>query len=298
MRIRAMQAIAALGLIAVLVGPALAAGPTSTLYVMNFGEFAGGTVQGLDLFQGLSESSFPSGNFVDTCIGVAGGDVRTMGYTDTYSGSRFNLAGGTLAGGPYLNSIANSQLHDGTSDGLRNYSVNYTNGDVLEFDRNWASPTVLFNAANSLPGAGYITMNALDGSFWLSQWGGPDRVEHRTHAGLLLSSFNSGIVGSSGLALDPADGTLWMSNGSNTLCQFSQAGSLLQSQAYSLNGSLLGMEFATTPVPEPSILALLGACAIALLGCVWRRRTMFTALRVWPQSMVPDVLERHQHTIG
>jgi hypothetical protein len=237
---------------------------------MNFGEY--GSVQGLDLFQGLSESSYPSGNFVDTCIGVAGGDVRTMGYTDTYSGSRFNLAGGPLPGGPYLNSIASSQLHDGTSDGLYNYSVNYATGDVIQFDRNWATPTVLFNATGSLPAAGYITMNAADGSFWLSEWGGPDRVEHRTHGGSLLGSFNSGIVGSAGLALDPADGTLWMSDGNNTLYQFSQAGTLLQSPTYSLNGSLLGMEFATTAVPEPSAFALLAAGLLLMIGFAWRNQ--------------------------
>ena len=112
---------------------------------------------------------------------------------------------------------------------------------------------------------------ASDGSFWLSQWGGPDSVVHLTHAGALLSGFNSGVFGSDGLALDPADGTLWMSNGNNTLYQFSQAGSPLQSQVYSgVSGQLLGMEFAT--VPEPSTLALLGMSAFGLLAWVWRRR--------------------------
>lgn len=250
---------------------ALAAiGPTSTLYVMNYGEFSGGTVVGLDLFQGANELSFPTGNAVDICIGVAGGDVRTMGYSGGDSGSRFNLAGSPLSGGPYANTIPNSQLHDGTSDGAFNYSVNYTTGDVLEFDRNWASPTVLFNATATLPGAGWITMNAADGSFWLSQWGGPDRVEHRSHAGGLLSSFNSGILGSAGLALDPVDGTLWMSDGSSTLYQFSQGGILLQSPTYSITGSLYGMEFETTSVPEPASLAALAVGAAILLR---RRRT-------------------------
>src|ERR1051326_8709104 len=42
--------------------PALAVGPTSTLYVMNYGEFSGGTVVGLDLFQGATETSYPTGN--------------------------------------------------------------------------------------------------------------------------------------------------------------------------------------------------------------------------------------------
>jgi hypothetical protein len=260
----------AFGLIAVPAEFASAAGPLSTLYVMNYGEFGGGTVVGLDLFQGLSESSYPTGNQVDICIGVAGGDVRTMGYSGGDAGGKFSLAGGPLPGGPYTNTIANSQLHDGTANTTNNFSVNYTTGDVLAFDRNWASPTVLFNASGTLPGAGYITMNGVDGSFWLSQWGGPDRVEHRTNSGVLLSSFNSGILGSAGLALDPADGTLWMSNGSNTLYQFSQSGNLLQSQTYGMSGSFYGMEFAT--VPEPGTMLLLTSGFAGLLCYVRRRR--------------------------
>lgn len=243
-------------------------GPTSTLYVTNYGEFGSGTIVGLDRFQGLSLNSSPTGNGVDICIGAAGGDVRTMGYSGGDSGSRFNLSGGALSGGPYLNTIAASQLHDGTSDGSYNYSVNYTTGDVIQFDHNWGSPTVLFNATGTLPGAGHITLDAADGSFWISQWGGPDRVEHRTHAGALLSSFNMGFF-HAGLALDPADGTLWTSNGNNTLYQFSQAGSLLQTVPYSMSGQLYGMEFETTPLPAP------GAAAVMLAGGAWlggRRR--------------------------
>lgn len=246
---------------------AFAVGPVSTLYVMNYGEFGGGLLCGLDLFQGLSETSYPTSNLEDICIGVAGGDVRTMGYSGSDAGSRFNLAGGPISGGPYLNTMPGSQLHDGTSDGLYNYSVDYTTGNVLEFDRNWAGPSTLFNATATLPGAGWITMNAADGSFWISQWGGPDRVEHRSHAGTLLSSFNSGIFGSAGLALDPVDGTLWMSDGVSTLHQFSQAGAPLQSVTYAMSGQMYGMEFDTT-VPEPATLMTLGLGVAAL----WRRR--------------------------
>lgn len=243
-----------------------AGGPTSTLYVLNYGEFAGGSSVGLDLFQGLSESSYPTGNQVDICIGIAGGDVRTMGYGSGDSGSRFGLGGSPLVGGPYANTIQNSQLHDGTSDGFYNYSVNYSTGDVLQFDRNWASPSVLFNATGTLPGAGYITLDASDGSFWLSQWGAGDRVEHRTHGGALISSFNMGFTGA-GLALDPVDGTLWTSNGNNTLYQFSQAGAPLQSPVYAINGQFYGMEFETTHAPEPASLAL-----FAIAGLLARRR--------------------------
>ncbi len=244
-----------------------ATGPTSMLYLMNFGEFSGGTVMGLDMIQGNTVNSVPTGNFVDTCI-AASGDIRTYGYAPGQAGSRFDLAGNPLAGGPYLNSDGN-QMHDGTSDGFYNYSVDYIGGDVIQFDRNWASPVVLFNVPNGT--VGWITMNGVDGSFWLSQYGGPDLVEHRSHAGALLGSFNSGVIGSQGLALDPVDGTLWMSLPStSTLYQFNQLGVQLQSQTISLpSTSWYGMEFEITPVPEPSSIALIGAGLAFVLG---RRR--------------------------
>src|SRR5712675_1106882 len=76
-----------------------AVGPTSTLYLMNYGEFGGGTVVGLDLIQGNTVNSFPTGNPVDICI-AASGDIRTYGYVPGQAGSRFDLAGNPLPGGP------------------------------------------------------------------------------------------------------------------------------------------------------------------------------------------------------
>src|SRR4051812_14833652 len=70
------------------VAPA-AVGPTSPLYITSYGEFAGGTQCGLDIVQGLTESSHKTLNVTDICIACAG-DVRTFGYTDTYSGSQFD----------------------------------------------------------------------------------------------------------------------------------------------------------------------------------------------------------------
>jgi len=249
-------------------------GPTSKLYLMNYGEFSGGAIVGLDMLQGNTFNSVPTGNSIDICI-AASGDIRTYGYVPTTAGSRFDLAGNPLAGGPYMNTYGN-QMHDGTSDGLYNYSVDYVTGDIIQFDRNWASPVVLFNLANGT--VGWITMNAVDGSFWLSQYGGPDLVEHRSHAGALLGSFNSGVFGSQGLALDPVDGTLWMSQGSS-LYQFSQGGAPLQSASLSIPAQWYGMEFDITPVPEPrsATLLLLGACGTCILA-LRRKRFQSTPL--------------------
>lgn len=177
-----------------------------------------------------------------------------------------------MSAAPIPNNIVNSQLHDGTSDGNFNYSVNFTTGDVLQFDRNWANPVALFNATADLPGAGWITMDVADGSFWLSQWGGPDVVAHFTSTGTLLSTFNSGVFGSLGLALDPVDGTLWMGDSNFVLHQYNQSGTLLQSTPYALQGSWYGMEFDTALVPEPSTFVLAALGFVGLAAWAWRRK--------------------------
>jgi hypothetical protein len=250
-----------------------AAGPTSTLYITNYGEFSGGTVTGLDLVQGLGISSYPTGYQTDIDIAVYG-DVRTMGYSTGDKGGQFDLAGNPLGGGPYVNNIAGSQLHDGTTDGSYNYSVDYTTGDLIQFDRNWANPVTLFNVTSDIPGGGWITMNAADGSFWVSQWGGPDLVAHFTHTGTLLGTFNSGVLGSAGLALDPVDGTLWMGDYNFVLHQFDQSGNPLQSIGYTVSGSWYGMEFDTTPVPEPASVALLSLGGVGMVMLFRRRHNL------------------------
>lgn len=269
MKTTSISAIFTFAMIASIGSQASAAGPISKLYITNYGEFSGGNVTGLDIVQGAGVTSVATAYQLGIDIAVYG-DVRTMGYSTNDQGTRYDLAANPLVGGPYTNTIPNSQLHDGTSDGNFNYSVDYTTGDVLQFDRNWANPVALFNASANVPGAGWITINVNDGSFWISQWGGPDVVGHYTHTGTFLGSFNSGIFGSVGLALDPADGTLWMGNANFVLHQYSQAGAFLQMTPYTLQGAWYGMEFDTGTVPEPTTVVLT-AIAFATLTATGRR---------------------------
>jgi len=88
-------------------------------------------------------------------------------------------------------------------------------------------------------------------------------------SGALLGTF--GLVGGSyqGLALDPADGTLWTYNGIDAIEQYSQTGDLLSSLAMPYN--VASMEFAeATPTPIPGALMLF-APGLAGLAVIRRR---------------------------
>lgn len=263
----AASKLTASALLAGFAASSFAYGPTSVLYAVNFYEY--GTIDGLDRFQGATVLSSPTGSGNDFGIAVSG-DVRTMGYFGGGSGYRFDLNGNPLPGGPYTNTYAADYIVDGTTDGVHNYGVGYYSGNVVQFDRNWMNPVPLFT--ETLFGAYHagITMNASDGSFWFSQYGGGDLVAHYTHTGTLISSFHSGIVYSQGLALDPVDGTLWLNDNliAGRLDQFDQAGNPLQQDTYGITTSgLYGMEFNTNVVPEPASMA-----ALALGAALLRRR--------------------------
>jgi PEP-CTERM motif len=198
------------------------------------------------------------------------GDLRTTGNFNSNLGQQYNLSmisTGTTYAGSWQG------LYDGTTDGSRNYSIDYGSGDVLSYDRNWQGPTTLFNAGTGFGNYLGITYDGT-GGLWISRWNS-DVVEHRSMTGSLLSSFNTGFSSITCLAMNYSDGTLWMGT-QNTLgkfFQFSTSGTNLQSVTYSnmANANTLGGEFNVNPVPEPASFAVLGLGALVLLR---RRKTV------------------------
>ena len=122
-------------------------------------------------------------------------------------------------------------------------------------------------------------------SLWIAGENGPigSTIENRSLSGALISSFAIS-PGYSALALDPADGTLWLTDTTGPsptldLEQYSRDGAFLSSlslssllvpntsSAYTVHGGEFA--FTGTVVPEPST-AIFGAIGFAAL---FRRRT-------------------------
>ncbi len=201
------------------------------------------------------------------------GDIRTTGYASGETGALYNLSG-VYQGTNYSLPSTPDTFSDGTTDGTYNYAVSWYNGDVYRFSRTWTNPTRLFTAGKA---EGGITYDSSNNSLWLSA----DRasgISDWTLAGTLLTSFNTPQDGIQDwdLALDPADGTLWIGTESTTsLYHYAKNGSYLGMETVSgLNKAsfFFSGEFNLAPTPEPSTLALLGVGAVGLIGWAWRQR--------------------------
>jgi hypothetical protein len=199
--------------------------------------------------------------------------------------------GTTWSGTPPPAGEAYNTFFDGTSDGTRNYTVEYRNSNqvsgidleanVIATDLNWQNPVVLF----SIPGVLFpqrafagVTYDPTNNSLWFSGSGSLDVVDYSL-TGELLSSFTAGVVSPTRIALafDPADATLWLTNCCNQLYQYSRVGILLQSGTPSGlpdQGEFTAGEFAEpvpSGVPEPSTLPLF-ATGLGILGLLASRR--------------------------
>jgi len=243
--------------------------PTSVLYLTN------GDLHRLTIITGSSYVQAAQGqsSFREYPIAV-GQQIVTSGSTFNEQPGGVYALNGTFqqaAGSWALNS--GQTFWDGTTDGLFNYAVDYSNGGVYRFGTDWSGGTLLFNYGASGDYLG-ITYDATDKTLWLSGWNS-NTVAHVSMTGTLLGSFTAGVFSGSlaALALDPADSTLWMgSQGqSGILAQYSKTGVLLGTHTYGFTDNILGGEFAFVSIPEPGVVELLGLGLALLLATRARR---------------------------
>ena len=232
------------------------AGPISELYVIQWQNAGIAVIQGNSIVRSWATAA--SGE-----IAIAVTDkVRTAGHYNGYNGAEYTL-NGTFTGTTFNSTNYNGTFHDGTTDGQYNYATSWSNGQIWRYDLNWANGQMLFDTDKPLLG---ITYDPTNDSFWSTGWG-DGMVYNYNRSGQLLRSFatNDGNAYHVSLALDHADGTLWMSQSyeTKTFIQFSKTGTYLSSATYSgLSGYTWGAEFSLN-VPEPGtvVLAILSLAA-------------------------------------
>ncbi len=235
----------------------------------------------------------------EAALAVSGGQIRTVGgticsgactpaeYFPIYSGL-YDEAGAFL-GAPPLTAVPlaspsqTDYLYDGTTDGTRNYALGSLTGNVYASDEHWESFSTLFTLPPPEGGGAWlgITYDPGTDSLWVSTHNSPNyRIARYTLAGELLFSFtydgSDGFNLGTGLAFDPADGTLWLARArtfgtwATRLDQYSTAGQFLGSVSFSDLQSFdsTGAEFPAGPVaPKAQTISVtLGAPASAVFG--------------------------------
>ncbi|MGD8452783.1 MAG: PEP-CTERM sorting domain-containing protein [Phycisphaerae bacterium] len=215
--------------------------------------------------------------------GAYGGDYQwAMAVTDTIKifassadgmGYEYSLDGEMLLG-TYPNPGFND-CFDGATSGTQNWTIahNDTASDfaVLVADADWGSAAVAFVPQRRSSG---ITYDGNTGTLWVTNTTSVcDRVQQYSLEGDLLSEFAvDDIFGGYGIAWDPADDTLWISQmcpfgePGPELHQFDKQGNLLQSVdlpgvAATVFGAT-GLEFQMVPEPASALLLVIGALAI------------------------------------
>ena len=230
-------------------------GPTSEYYLTAGQQGAAAVVQASDVKRTWVEHHPDTpGQYAVAVLNT----VRIMGaFLDRiYTiGSEYNLQG-VYTGYDFPFVVQGAGFWDGASDGTHNYSVDYNNGGVYRFDTFWGYPAKIFSTSQHYLG---ITFDQSNNTLWISNWD-TGVVEHRSINGQVLSTFPSALVKPTCLALDPADGTLWMGSQNNlgTFYQFAQDGTLKGTRIYPQLSNLntLGGEFrvngTSTPPPPPA----------------------------------------------
>ncbi len=166
-------------------------------------------------------------------LAVSGGTIRTTGIRSGLPGGGYRLDGSPLMAN-FSHSVTDARFFDGATDGRHNYSVDYDTGNVYRFETDWSGAQLLFTGAAGDLG---ITYDASDRTLWILNFDSGE-VRHHTLQGALLGSFSTGLLDTGALALDPSDGTLWLTSQitKGVLYQYRSAGKFLPECGPGRNG--------------------------------------------------------------
>lgn len=187
----------------------LMAGDQSTFNVMQ----GGVRVRWWSVAPGTAQYQYPIA--VTNVIRTTGANVNEIGAMYDFLGTDLVLR--------YPHPAGTARCWDGTTDGTNNYAIDGV-GAIFRFQSDWTNPVLLFTVTTF----GGITYDATNNSLWVSLWTG-NTITNYAMNGTVISSFNAGHQRNMALALDPADGTLWLHdrNATGTFEQWSRTGTLL-----------------------------------------------------------------------
>ena len=247
---------------------ARAAGPVSVYYLTagQEGKLLGvqGSTVVFDIPMSAAGDQFPI---------AVNSTVRTLGWRTGFTGAEYTLAGVPTGTTYPFPAGSFGDFYDGATNGTANFAWDFNNGAAYRFSATWTAPGLLFTLGTGAGRILGITYDGSNNSLWLSGWDGTigTKIGNYTLGGTLLSSFTVAHDENAALALDPADGTLWVSNRNTlftslTLEQYTRTGTLLGSQVFAgaqATENVLGGEFRIVPEPGSAGLLSLGALLLA-----------------------------------
>ena len=189
-----------------------------------------------------------------------------------YDGTQPNTIEYDLTGAPTGNTVLYTSIQavDGATNGIGSWQLGSAFGTLGQV---FFSPTLNFQGSThvfNVPGNDVvgITYDSASGTLWISD---RFRILNYSTTGTLLGEFDHSS-GRGCIAYEPATDTLWyVTNSSNTITQYSKAGTVLQALTVAgLQSNNWGCEFPMStlgPPPQlPDPIPALGAWGAALLA--------------------------------